>query len=626
MKRILLFLIVFCFSVFGYAQNFNRDFSKQLENQSLERPVHYSVDQPTGPYKGTNPYVQATKAINEVTIGETMYDLQTNSACQNRVYLHSDGTIGAVWTRGISSPNFSGRGTGYNYFSATWAPYPTARIESTRCGWPSYAPLGPGGEIVVSHNGTDGLEILTRTTKGTGTWYDTTFLGPVYSDAGTELLWPRMVTAGENHDTVHMIATSTNNAGVTYKGQFIAILYSRSVDGGVTWDKKCEVLTEMDSTNYNGFSGDAYAWAEPKGNTIAFVVGDSWFDLFLMKSDNAGETWTKKKIFTHPYPMFKEETTLVLDTPYVCDGSIAVALDNNGMAHVLFSLMRVLNSDTTDAVTSYFPITDGLAYWNETMSEFSSLDIDSVYQSGNLVGYIIDTDGDSTFTWLSGSAGDIIGKYYQSLASYPGIVIDGNNDIYISFSLVVEHLTNSVQHYRHLYSRKSMDGGLTWSDFYDLTNDVSHDYDECVFASLSPNSDSLIHLIFQADYEPGIAVSGDEDPYANNRIIYMGVPKSDWGNPPAVGISEIKNISFISQNYPNPFNENSFVDVRISRSTELRLEISSMVGQKISEINKGKVGAGNHTFTINGNNLSSGIYFYTVYAGNHSVTKKMIKI
>jgi hypothetical protein len=112
----------------------------------------------------------------EDTIGNTYYDLQTYASCQNRIYVYDDGTIGATWTIGMNPSAFADRGTGYNYFDGTsWQPWPTARIESQRTGWPSYAPFGINGEIIVAHysgtsSGVKGLVFSKRTNKGIGDW------------------------------------------------------------------------------------------------------------------------------------------------------------------------------------------------------------------------------------------------------------------------------------------------------------------------------------------------------------------------------------------------------------------------------------------------------------------------
>jgi hypothetical protein len=84
------------------------------------------------------------------------------------------------------------------------------------------------------------------------------------------------------------------------------------------------------------------------------------------------------------------------------------------------------------------------------------------------------------------------------------------------------------------------------------------------------------------------------------------------------------NILYVSQNHPNPFNGTSVVTVKITKATDLSLEIYNLTGQKVYEINNGKVGAGSQTLTIDASNLSSGVYFYTVFAGEDKVTKKMI--
>src|SRR6056297_516615 len=83
-------------------------------------------------------------APEESIIGLSWYDLQSNTLLANRFHLYDDGTMGAVWTRGVESPpSFPDRGTGYNFYDGTaWGPQPEERLETDRTGWPSYAPLG----------------------------------------------------------------------------------------------------------------------------------------------------------------------------------------------------------------------------------------------------------------------------------------------------------------------------------------------------------------------------------------------------------------------------------------------------------------------------------------------------
>ena len=291
----------------------------------------------------------------EATTGTTEYDMQTNKSCQNRIYRFADGTIGATWMLSQNS-SFTDRGTGYNYYNGTaWGAQPAARIENIKSGWPSYAPYGAGGEIVVSHKGgTAALTMLKRTTKGTGSWTQTDIPSPSGSPG---MSWPRMVTSGPSHNNIHVIALTTPvaNGGVTYQGLDGALLYNRSLDGGTTWSG-WQLLTGMTSALYIGFQADSYAWAEPKVDTLCFVEGDSWNDLFIMKSTNNGATWTKTIAWSCPYNLWPGTTTV---PEHFCpDGSNAVALDNFGKAHVAFGRQRA-NGDNA-GVKYWYPFTDGV--------------------------------------------------------------------------------------------------------------------------------------------------------------------------------------------------------------------------------------------------------------------------
>jgi len=92
------------------------------------------------------------------------------------------------------------------------------------------------------------------------------------------------------------------------------------------------------------------------------------------------------------------------------------------------------------------------------------------------------------------------------------------------------------------------------------------------------------------------------------------------------GINEAKvnNLSFVSQNRPNPFNEQTQFDINLNKQANVIVEVTNLIGQVISTQNLGDLNSGNHTITINAENYSPGIYFYTVIADNNKITKKMI--
>lgn len=622
MKRMLLLClggVLLGTQLFSQSSISKRATINPLQDISVEKIV--SGDRLPLLMKPANPSVSTKLTPQEAIIGTTRYDLQTNSTCMNRIWLYPDGTIGAVWTQGLVDGSFSDRGTGYNYFDGTsWGSQPGTRIESVRTGWPSYAPYGATGEAILSHDfaTTGGLVLSTRSTKGSGTWSQSTHQGPA---GHIDLAWPRMVTSGTDYNTLQVISItkSTVNGGTPYMGLEGAILYSRSSDGGLSWNPQNIILPGMESTDYAGFPADAYAWAAPVGDTLAFIVGDNWFDLFMMKSTDGGTNWTKTIIFEHPYPLFDETTTLVLDTPTVCDGSMGITLDKQGNAHVVFGLMRVLNTDLTDAQTSYFPFTDGVVYWKEGEAPFSTLDIDSVDTRGNLIGWMQDLNLNDTIDFIGGS--ESIGLYFASLNTQPNITVDDEGSIFVVWSGLTEGKDNGIQMFRHIWGRAKYATSTDWSGFLDLTGSIIHNFDECVYPVIAARSDDNFHFIYQADEEPGLHIQGDEDAPTDNSIIYTLVPKADFGagfanhNPAFAKLSEI---------YPNPSNGQASIDIELDQARKLRLEVLSLTGQLHLSSDEGLLQQGMHTLCFDTQNLSAGVYFVNVSSGKSSVTKKLI--
>ena len=80
----------------------------------------------------------------------------------------------------------------------------------------------------------------------------------------------------------------------------------------------------------------------------------------------------------------------------------------------------------------------------------------------------------------------------------------------------------------------------------------------------------------------------------------------------------------LHQNYPNPFNPVTAITFVLPTVGNIRLRVFDMVGQDVALIASGIYSAGSHTIIFNGADLPSGIYFYTLYDGSETVTRKMI--
>jgi len=622
MKKVLFLAVTLAFGFSAFAQMKPAHISNDYRNVKAVKPAratHETMNFNTEVNQSVAP--APSKSVSEYQVGTTRYDLQSNACVANRIYLHSDGTIGTTFTYGITDPNFADRGSAYNYFDGSaWGATPTARLEANRSGWPSYAPLGATGEIVVSHNGSTGLLINKRDPKGTGAWTQSLLEGPTTTGGTTALLWPRMITNG---NTIHIIACTdqaTAPAVWYYEGLALALVYIRSTDGGTTWDAP-RILPGMDSASIvsfvnAGFGGDSYGWANPVGDTIAFFVNEGWMGMFVEKSYDGGDTWTKVDVFSVPAPT-------AWPTPKFCttDGYGAVALDDQGKAHVAFGRMRV-NMSVQDLDSSfYYPYTDGLIYWNENMPVLDTTqlgDVDGLYTAGQWIGSMLDYNGDTTINYPTPPAGELpFGKYFSSATSFPQILVDGNV-VYVTYSQLREDKIDatSTKLLRHLFATK-LEGGV-WADGMDLTSDIIHDYDECVFGSLSQTSDNNLHILYQADPIAGLAVRGDETAYGDNNIYYIAFPKSDFA-----GVKE-NNTAVTMNIYPNPADEYSYIDINLTKSSKVNLTVTNLVGQTVFTKTYGNLASGNQKLVVNVSNLNSGIYFFTIQAGNERLTKKII--
>lgn len=623
MKKILLLALALLLTTSSFSQERKKPVVRgDKYNITVKKPwKQFPGETPNVPRKTVQSSVANKPGIAEDVIGITRYDLQSGGSTISRVYIYPDNTVGAAWLYGMEDPGFTDRGTAYNYFDGTnWGLQPGSRIETVKTGYPSYTPYGPNGEATLAHdfNTPGGMVLCKRDQKGNGNWGQITIPGPAGQNG---LGWPRMTSSGNNHQYLHTIAITrpTAYSGTLYQGLNGAILYSRSADGGNTWDISNALLPGMTSAEYNGFESNSYAFAEPVGNTIAFVVGDTWTDLFLMKSTDNGDTWTKTVIFQHPYPKFDETQTLVLDTPWVCDGGVAVALDNQGKAHVFFGLMRVLNTDLTDGSTSYFPYTDGLAYWNEDMAPFENLNFDTLWNQDHLVGYLQDINGNDTVMEFVG-----IGIYYLSLSGMPTVSVNSLNTIYVCFASVMENLDNGSENYRHILGTyKAV--GQDWSAITDVTGSVIHNFDECVFPFLAPVAAGYNnYLVYQKDDNPGMATWGPDplDPYGDNYIVAGKIilPHID-----STGIDDQGNASVFSTHVsPNPCSTQVEISVELIRPAILGLEIMNIMGQAIYTVPPANYATGSSVFKLDVSAFTPGLYFYTLTTGDGRVTNKIV--
>jgi hypothetical protein len=118
---------------------------------------------------------------------------------------------------------------------------------------------------------------------------------------------------------------------------------------------------------------------------------------------------------------------------------------------------------------------------------------------------------------------------------------------------------------------------------------------------------------YELNGSEGIVVNGDVTGFTLNKV--QGVP-----------------LTFsVSQNYPNPFNPETSIRYGIPAENFVTISVYNIMGQKITDLVHETRPAGYHHTTWNSTNMhgepvASGVYIYTVTAGDYRAVKKMISL
>lgn len=92
-----------------------------------------------------------------------------------------------------------------------------------------------------------------------------------------------------------------------------------------------------------------------------------------------------------------------------------------------------------------------------------------------------------------------------------------------------------------------------------------------------------------------------------------------------VGNSDRQPITFaLSQNYPNPFNPSTKISYDLPNNSFVTLKIFNVMGEEVATLVSSEQSAGNHSVSFDGNQLSSGVYYYRIEAGTFNAVKKMV--
>lgn len=138
---------------------------------------------------------------------------------------------------------------------------------------------------------------------------------------------------------------------------------------------------------------------------------------------------------------------------------------------------------------------------------------------------------------------------------------------------------------------------------------------------LIPVNQNLDSLRIYAVIDQENAVTNEV--HENNNLGWA--PVVGYGTITGVETDQTMPESFeLAQNYPNPFNPSSTIKFKLKFSGKATLIVYNMLGQKVQTLVDGFLNQGSYAVQFNGAGLASGVYFYSLQAGDHVLTRKMI--
>jgi probable HAF family extracellular repeat protein len=226
-------------------------------------------------------------------------------------------------------------------------------------------------------------------------------------------------------------------------------------------------------------------------------------------------------------------------------------------------------------------------------------------------------------------------------------------------SVIVGYSENNDGKYR-AFRWKSFGGmqelgtiGGDWSQAYDVSDDGE------IVVGLAPNSDGQLRAIIWMDSTmqdlngmySNLLSNGSTLERANaisleGRFIVGSGYNSATGLTEAflldtdisTSIEDELNVNVpeeftLLQNYPNPFNPSTKIKYTIPNvslsgveGSRVKLRVYDVLGNEVATLVNESKPAGTHEVEFNASNLSSGVYFYKIQAGNYFETKKMLLI
>lgn len=221
-------------------------------------------------------------------------------------------------------------------------------------------------------------------------------------------------------------------------------------------------------------------------------------------------------------------------------------------------------------------------------------------------------------------------NYYVDSTTYSGITyfyrIRSFNDYFISNPSITKTITTPIIPPNNLsgFTNESGFVELNWTD--NSINEIGF-----IIEGKPAHPDSLYSIIDSVN--ANINTYEDSNPkfytpFEYRVYAYTRDTTSNYSNTVIIntvdvnpGSSELPTVFNLEQNYPNPFNPSSKITFSIPIESEVSLNIYNILGEHVGILINNTLSAGKYEANFEVGHLTSGIYFYELYAKSSDGTR-----
>jgi hypothetical protein len=298
--------------------------------------------------------------------------------------------------------------------------------------------------------------------------------------------------------------------------------------------------------------------------------------------------------------------------------------------YAIFILIPIISfAQTIDSVLSYYPLQTG-NYWEYEYQHYHGFSHDTDYFSIEVIGDTIMPNNIQYKILERKSIPDTTLPYYfyervdsihlNTYRYFPGYLFPNDDALLDSLRANPgDHIYNSLRSY---FTVIIPPGTLRCEN---------HTVDSVLNILTTVKNFKELH--FTSNYKYKIAkrlgliyeYNMDMMFYMNIHLLFAVIDNVSYGIPLSIKDGGHNPIQFeVYQNYPNPFNSSTVIPFYLPKTMHIEITIFDLSGRDIHTIFDGRKRSGYHEIMFDGNQLSSGVYFYRMRSEDYTEMRKLI--